>query len=61
LLFNFFSAQEYAETAVQFGLMTVFVSALPISPFVAMVYNYVEIKVDAWKLLKVRKCLLILI
>ncbi|CAE7421492.1 Ano5, partial [Symbiodinium microadriaticum] len=43
--------KEYAETAVQFGLMTVFVSALPISPFVAMIYNFVEIKVDTWKLL----------
>mmetsp|Transcript_8718 Transcript_8718/g.13019 ORF Transcript_8718/g.13019 Transcript_8718/m.13019 type:complete len:739 (+) Transcript_8718:66-2282(+) len=43
--------KEYAETAVQFGLMTVFISALPIATFVAMIYNFVEIKVDAWKLI----------
>lgn len=45
--------QEYAETAVQFGLMTVFISALPISTLLAFIYNCFEIKLDAWKLLKV--------
>lgn len=45
--------KEYAETAVQFGLMTVFISALPIATLIAFIYNAFEIKLDAWKLLKV--------
>jgi hypothetical protein len=45
--------QEYAETAVQFGLMTLFISALPISTALAFIYNCLEIRLDAWKLLKV--------
>lgn len=33
--------------------MTVFISALPISTLLAFIYNCFEIKLDAWKLLKV--------
>jgi hypothetical protein len=33
--------------------MTIFIVALPISCFVALINNYIELKVDGWKLLNV--------
>jgi hypothetical protein len=45
--------ENYADAAIQFGFSTLFVSALPIAPFLSLVANYVRAKVIAWKLLKV--------
>lgn len=45
--------KDYAEVAVQFGYMTIFIVALPVACLVSFINNIVEIKVDAWKLLKV--------
>lgn len=44
------SLDDYAEMALQFGYSTMFVAAFPLSTVMALVNNYVEIRVDAWKL-----------
>lgn len=41
---------DYAEIAVQFGFVTLFVTAFPLAPVLALLNNYVEIRVDAAKL-----------
>lgn len=45
--------KNYADAAIQFGFGTLFVSALPISPFLSLVSNYVKSKVIAWNLTKI--------
>lgn len=45
--------KDYAEVAIQFGFMTIFIVALPISCFMAVVNNIVEVKVDGWKLINI--------
>jgi anoctamin-10/anoctamin-7 len=45
--------KDYAEVAVQYGYMTIFIVCLPISCFISLINNYIEIKVDGWKLLSV--------
>lgn len=42
---------DYAELAVQFGYITLFVVAFPLAPFLALANNYVEARSDAFKLL----------
>lgn len=42
---------DYAEMAIQYGYITLFVVAFPIAPALALVSNYVELRVDAKKLL----------
>lgn len=44
--------RDYAELAIQFGYLTLFVVALPAAPFLAFISNYVEIRTDALKLFK---------
>lgn len=41
---------NYAETAVQFGFMVLFITALPIGCFFSVVNSYVKIRVDTYKL-----------
>lgn len=41
---------DYAELALQFGFTTMFVTAFPLCTVMAFVNNYVEIRVDGWKL-----------
>lgn len=38
----------------QFGYATLFVAAYPLSCLMALVNNYIEIRIDAWKLCQVR-------
>lgn len=45
--------QDYAEVAVQFGYMTIFIVALPISCLISLFNNFIELKIDGWKLLNV--------
>jgi threonine/homoserine/homoserine lactone efflux protein len=41
---------DYAEMAIQFGYTTMFVAAFPLATVLSFINNYVEIRVDAWKL-----------
>ena len=45
------SIDDYSELAIQFGYMTFFLSALPMSAFFSFLNNFVEIKSDAYKLM----------
>jgi len=42
---------DYAEMMIQFGYSSLFVVAFPLAPLLALANNYVEIRVDAFKLL----------
>jgi hypothetical protein len=41
---------DYANTASQFGFTTMFVTAFPLATLLALINNYVEIRVNAWRL-----------
>lgn len=41
---------DYAELVIQYGYVTLFVSAFPIAPLFASINNIIEIRVDGWKL-----------
>eukprot|EP01041_Mallomonas_annulata_P010589 gene10589-22100_t len=45
------SIQDFAETAVEFGYMVMFVVALPIAPLGALISNMLQLKFDSYKLL----------
>ncbi|CAF1002327.1 unnamed protein product [Adineta ricciae] len=42
--------EEYLEIVLQFGFITIFVAAFPIAPLFALLNNWVEIRLDAKKL-----------
>jgi len=42
---------EYSEMIIQFGYITLFASAFPVAPLMALLNNIVEIRTDAFKLL----------
>uniref|UniRef100_A0A0R3RSP6 Anoctamin n=1 Tax=Elaeophora elaphi TaxID=1147741 RepID=A0A0R3RSP6_9BILA len=44
-----FLFDEYLEMVIQFGFVTLFVSAFPLAPFFALINNIFEIRVDAYK------------
>jgi anoctamin-10/anoctamin-7 len=44
--------KDYMEMILQFGYATMFVTAYPLAPLLAVINNYIEIRVDAFKLLK---------
>ncbi|TGZ61574.1 hypothetical protein CRM22_007926 [Opisthorchis felineus] len=41
---------EYLEMVLQFGFITIFVAAFPLAPFFALLNNWIEIRLDANKL-----------
>jgi hypothetical protein len=45
---------EYQEMVVQFGYVTLFAAAFPLTAALALINNMVEIRTDAFKLLQVR-------
>lgn len=45
--------EDYAEMVIQFGYTTMFVVAFPLATVMALFNNYVELRVDAWKLTQV--------
>jgi hypothetical protein len=47
------SVRRYADVAVQYGYTVLFAPALPIAPLLSLVYNYVKVKTQIWKLLSV--------
>ena len=42
---------DYTELIIQYGYTTLFVTAFPLAPLFALLNNYIEIRVDAQKLL----------
>ncbi|CAF0816209.1 unnamed protein product [Adineta steineri] len=53
-LFDFKSdilIDEYLELVIQFGFITLFVTAFPLAPLFALFNNLIEIRLDAWKFL----------
>lgn len=40
---------EYLEMVIQFGFVTLFISAFPLGPFFALINNLLEIRLDAYK------------
>lgn len=42
---------EYLEMVLQYGFVTIFVSAFPLAPFFALLNNVLEMRLDARKLL----------
>lgn len=42
---------DYLEVTLQFGFMTMFAATFPWAAVAALVYNVMEVRVDAWKLL----------
>ncbi|NXN36475.1 ANO7 protein, partial [Rhinoptilus africanus] len=43
--------EEYLEMVLQFGFITIFVAACPLAPLFALLNNWVEIRLDAHKLI----------
>jgi len=41
---------EYLEMVIQFGFITIFVAAFPLAPFLALINNWIEIRLDAHKI-----------
>ena len=41
---------DFADMITQFGYVSLFATAFPLAPFFAFVTNFVEIRIDAWKL-----------
>lgn len=44
--------EDYAQIFIQFGFVTLFVSACPLAPILAYLSNYIEIRADGYKLMK---------
>jgi hypothetical protein len=47
--------EDFAEMVIQFGYTTMFVAAFPLATVLSLVNNYVEIRVDAWKLCQIMR------
>lgn len=45
--------EDYSNMSTQFGFMTMFVAAFPLTTLLALVNNYVEMRVNAWRLCQV--------
>ena len=50
-----FSIENYAELAIQFGYVTLFVAAFPLAPVLAYASNFIEIRSDGYQLLYMTK------
>jgi len=46
---------EYSEMVIQYGYLTLFASAFPLAPLMAVINNMIEIRTDAFKLLSSTK------
>ena len=46
---------DYAAIVSQFGYMTMFVSAFPLVTVLAFINNYVQMRVDAWRLTQISR------
>ncbi|KHN88142.1 Anoctamin-4, partial [Toxocara canis] len=50
-IYEQFLFDEYLEMVIQFGFVTLFVSAFPLAPLFALLNNIMEIRLDAYKFL----------
>jgi Calcium-activated chloride channel len=41
---------DYAAIVIQYGYMVLFVGAFPLSPTLALVSSYIQIRIDGWRL-----------
>lgn len=41
---------DYADMMIQFGYATMFITAFPLATVLALISNYIKMRVDAWKL-----------
>lgn len=48
----FIMFDEYLEMVIQFGFVTLFVAAFPLAPVFALINNVIEIRLDAYKTIK---------
>ena len=46
---------EYLEMVIQYGFVTLFVAAFPLSPLFALINNMIELRLDALKFMKYRQ------
>lgn len=42
--------QDYAGAVIQYGYATMFISSFPLAVVMAVINNYVQLRIDAWKL-----------
>lgn len=47
------NVRKYADLAVQYGYTILFAASLPLAPIMTLLYNYLKVKFQAWKLLMV--------
>lgn len=47
--------KDYAEMIIQFGYCTLFIAAFPLATVLALLNNFIEIRVDGWKLCQVHR------
>ena len=45
--------EDYSNMSTQFGFMTMFVAAFPLTTLLAFINNYVELRVNAWRLCQI--------
>ena len=53
------SIDDYKNVCLQFGNLTLFVAAVPFLPFLACLKNFIEIRVDGWKLVNGFRCVIL--
>jgi len=46
---------DYSELVIQFGYTTMFICSFPLAATMAFVSNYVEMRVDSWKLCRIMR------
>ncbi|KAJ8932911.1 hypothetical protein NQ318_002861 [Aromia moschata] len=49
---RYYLLDEYMDMVIQYGFIIFFVSAFPLAPFLALVNNFIEVRVDAHKMTK---------
>jgi hypothetical protein len=47
------NVRKYSDAAVQYGYTILFLAALPIAPLLTIIYNYLKVKFQCWKMLMV--------
>ena len=53
------NVRKYSDTAVQYGYTVLFLAALPVAPLFTIIYNYLKVKFQCWKMLMVSAMILV--